>query len=241
MIIKSFLILLIFSISVWPGFSQSFQIGFGSGRLAYDHKPIKDFNNDVSGLVQFETAFTDNFPATPYFFGEIGYNFRYFFLGVNYAYNSTGSRLTRSDYSGAYYFDVILTGHMFGLSPGFFSSFNDRWKLYYMCDGGIVYSSLSMDESLVVGDFFDQSDRMDWETSSWFARPHLRLSYEVYHVKVSLSAGYLIDFKSSFHRKDNKDQILKNLRHEDVATGWNGIMTGLSIYFVIPSRLPRSD
>jgi hypothetical protein len=226
-------LLLAFLALVSPVCSQSFQIGFGTGKLAYSQKPIKDFNTEVSRLVPFETAFTDNFPATLFFQGEIGYNFRSFFLGVNYAYNSTGSRLTRSDYSGSYYFDVILTGHMMGLSPGFFSSLSNRWKLYYMCDAGIIYSSLSMDESIALGDYYDHNEQFEWEATSYFAKPHLRLSYELYNVKLSLSAGYLIDFDSPFHLKENKDVILKNSRYKNVTTGWNGFITGLSVYFVL--------
>jgi hypothetical protein len=229
---KNLLFAILFLIPVSSGFSQSLQIGFGTGILAYNQKPIKDFNLEASRLVPFNTAVTDNFPATPFYQGEIGYNFRSFFLGVNYAYNSTGSRLTRSDYSGAYYFDMVLTGHMMGLSPGFFSSFN-RWKLYYMCDAGIIYSSLNMDESIVLGDYYDHNEQFEWETTSYFAKPHLRLSYELYNVKVSLSAGYLIDFETPFHLKEDKDIILKNPRYIDVTTGWKGFMTGLGIYFVL--------
>jgi hypothetical protein len=90
-----------------------------------------------------------------------------------------------------------------------------------------------MNESLVLGDYFDQEEKFDLETRSYFAKPHLRLSYEMYNIKVSLSGGYFIDFGAPFHLKDDRESKLQNYRREEVTSNWNGFMTGLSVYFVL--------
>jgi hypothetical protein len=212
---------------------QSFQFGIGAGKMMYKQEPLKTFNSGILRSIPFTTSVTDNFPATNYYQGEIGYNFRRFFLGVNYAYNSTGSRHTLSDYSGSYYYDVILSGHMPGVSLGLFSGFNNRWKLYSMSDFGAVFSSLKLEESFVLGTNPAESENLELETLSYFARPQLRLSYEFYNIKVSLSGGYFIDFGAPFHFKDDKENKLMNSRNEEVRSGWNGFTTGLNVYFVL--------
>jgi hypothetical protein len=230
---KNILFAVMFLIPSFSAFSQRVQIGFGAGKMLYDQRPLKTFNTGISRAIPFETAVTDNFPATFYYQGEAGYNFRRFFAGLNYAYNSTGSRLTVSDYSGSYHYDVILTGHMPGISLGVFTTFSNNLKLYYVGDAGVVFSSLKLRESFILGEFPDQEEKFDLKARSYFAKPHLRLSYELHHVKVSLSGGYFIDFGAPFHMKDDKKHELRNFRNEKVESGWNGFTTGLSVYFII--------
>jgi hypothetical protein len=230
---KNILFAFFFFITVSSAFSQSLQFGIGSGKLMYSQEPLKVFNRGISQLVPFKTAVTDNFPATFYYQGEAGYNFRKLFIGVNYTFNSTGSRHTLSDYSGSYYYDVVLTGHMPGLSLGFISNINNNVKLYYMSDFGAVFSSLNLKESFELVDISKNEEKFDLETRSYFAKPHLRLSYELYHIKVSLSGGYFIDFESPFHLKGEKEKKLTNYRNEKVTSGWGGFMTGLSVYVIL--------
>jgi hypothetical protein len=230
---RNILLAFLLLIPASSAFSQSLQIGLGAGKLMYDHEPLKTFNRGISLAIPFKTVVTDNFPETPYYQGEVGYNFRKFFVGVNYAFNSTGSRHTLSDYSGSYYYDVIMTGHIPGLSLGLYSSFNNRWKLYYMSDFGAVFSSLKMKETFVLVGISSEEEKFDLEARSYFAKPHLELSYEIYNVKVSLSGGYFIDFGAPFHLKGEKERKLIDYRNAEVTSGWNGFMTGFNVYFVL--------
>jgi hypothetical protein len=230
---KNIFFALIFFIPVFSAFPQSLQFGFGTGILLYNQQPLKTFNKGISLAVPFKTAVTDNFPATLFYQGEVGYNFRKFFVGVNYTYNSTGSRHTLSDYSGSYYYDAVLTGHMPGLSIGLYSSFNNRWKLYYLSDFGAIFSSLKLEERFSLVGFSNEEEDFDLETRSYFAKPHLELSYEMYNVKVSLSGGYFIDFGAPFHLKGEKEKKLMNYRNAEVKSGWNGFVTGFNVYYVL--------
>jgi hypothetical protein len=71
------------------------------------------------------------------------------------------------------------------------------------------------------------------ETRSYFAKQHLRLSYELYNIKVSLSGGYFIDLGDPFHLEDEKEKKLMNYQNEEVTSGWNGFTTGLNVYFIL--------
>jgi hypothetical protein len=229
---KNIFFVFIFLIPGLSASSQSLQFGIGAGKMMYDHESLKTFNSGVSRLVPFKIAVTDNFPETPYYQGEVGYNFRKFYIGVNYAYNSTGARHTLSDYSGSYYYDVVVTGHMPGLSLGLYSGFG-RWKLYYLSDFGAVFSSLRMKEKFTLVGYSETEEKFNLESRSFFAKPHLRLSYELYNIKVSLSGGYFIDFGAPFHMKSDKDQKLVNYLSQEVSSGWGGFMTGLNVYIVL--------
>jgi hypothetical protein len=230
---KIILVASILLLSVSTTFAQRLQFGFSAGQLNYENAQLKSFDEYVSRLLPFQTAVTDNFPVTPYFGGEAGYHFNSYFIGVNYAFNSTGSRRTATDYSGYYYFDVIKNGHLVSLTPGTYISITNNLKVYLLSDAGVIFSVLKMNEKIHVNDLRTHEEKFDWKTKSFYARPHLRLSYEFFHVKAGLSAGYLLDFQSPFHLKGEKEVILRGDRSKRITSNWNGFMAGLSIYFVI--------
>ena len=220
--------------------AQSWQIGFSTGKVNHENKRLKSFNESISSRLPFETALTDNFPVTPYVGIEAGYNFKAFFIGVNYAFNSTGSRLTVTDYSGSYYFDIIQNGHLVSVTPGSFIEIANNLKVYFVCDVGAIFSALILNERAYFTDFGEYKEWYDFNSRSFYARPQVRLSYEFFYFKVGLTAGYLLDSQGFFHVKGDRDRILKDYRNEQVISDWNGFSAGLSVYFVIPSRL-RSD
>ena len=221
--------------------AQSWQIGLSNGRVNHENKRLKSFNESISKRLPFETALTDNFPVVPNYGAEAGYNFNAFFLGINYAFNSTGSRLTVSDYSGSYYFDIILNGHLVSVTPGSFFEIANNLKLYFVCDVGAIFSALILNEKAHFTDYGEYSEWHDFKSRSFYARPHMRLSYEFYILKVGISAGYLLDSQGFFHLKGERDRVLRDHRNERVVSDWNGFSTGLSIYIVIPSRPHSSD
>jgi opacity protein-like surface antigen len=230
----------LFFVSLASADAQGWQIGFSTGKVDYDTRRLKSFNESISRRLPFENALTDNFPVTPYVGIEAGYNFKTFFTGVSYAFNSTGSRLTVTDYSGSYYFDLIQNGHLVSVTPGSFIEIANNLKVYFVCDVGAIFSALIMNERAYFTDIGELSELYDFKSRSFFARPHVRLSYEFFFFKVGLSAGYLLDSQGFFHLKGDRDRILRDHRNENVISDWNGFSTGLSIYVVIPSRV-RAD
>jgi hypothetical protein len=238
---KHLMVGILFFLSFVAADAQGWQIGFSASKLNHDNKRLKSFSESVSGLIPFETALTENFPVIPYFGLEAGYNFKSFFLGVNYAFNSTGARHTVTDYSGSYYFDIILNGHIVSLTPGSFIEIANNLKVYFVCDVGAIFSALVLNEKAYFTDFGEYQEWYDFKSGSFYARPHMRLSYEFLFFKAGLSAGYLMDSQGLFHVKGSRDRILRDHQNERVLSDWKGFSAGLSIYLVIPARLRSVD
>ncbi len=211
-------------------FSQTWHLGVGTGVWIHSQKSLKDFNESIQSSLPFSAEITDNFPITPYFQLNAGYTFKKLSVGTLYTFNSTGSRITSTDYSGSYYFDLILSGHLAGLTVGSFKSFNNKWLIIYNAEIGSVFSSLKMKESVIINNFDSYDDETDFAAISIYSKPNVQLSYELKKLSLGLSVGYLIDFKSQFRLKNQKDAVLINpSSHTKVKSGWNGFMIGFSL------------
>lgn len=219
-------------------FSQSWQLGLGSGAWVHSQKTLKSFNESIISTIPFEVGVTENFPTSPFFQVEAGYTFEQLYIGFIYTYNSTGSRITSSDYSGTYYYDIILTGHIPGISIGYCQRINDKLKLYYKSDFGEIFSILKMNETIMVKNVDSNEEKTNLVATSFYAKPNLQLSYELNKIRFYLSLGYLIDFKAPFHLKNQKKAILSNpSTREEVKSSWNGLMAGISVYYTVFSNI----
>ncbi len=217
--------------------SQNWQFGLGTGGWIHNQNTLKAFNKSIQSSIPFDTEITDNFPITPYFQGEVGYLFEQFYIGAIYTYNSTGSRITSTDYSGSYYYDLVLSGHLAGLSIGNYQPINKKWKLFYKADLGGIFSSLKMKESIIINNFDSNEDKIELIATSVYAKPNVQLSYELGKIKLNLSLAYLIDFKAPFHLENKKDaKLLDPSSGSEVKTSWHGLHFGLNIYYTFLSN-----
>lgn len=87
-------------------FSQELNFILGSGVGSYKMDDLKEFNNIVLKSLPFDARITNNFPIYWNYKSSILYSFKKLLTaGITWSYQSTGSRLSRVDYSGVYSFD----------------------------------------------------------------------------------------------------------------------------------------
>lgn len=226
-----FLLLIVFSNNIK---AQILKIGFGAGFLQHSQNDLKNLNEQVKSSLPFETNTTNSFPTTPYVQGEVGLDFKKIYIGSIYLFNSTGTRITASDYSGTYKYDIVLSANIIGLKIGKDWFLNESFKITYKHEIGAIYSSLKMKESF---DYENESligEELSLMAKSIYTKPNIQFGYTLKRFDICMSAAYMFDFKSSFHLKDDTDAKLINKNRKEVKTNWNGLELGVNIYFNIP-------
>ena len=172
--------------------AQRIELMLTTGMAGYSMKDLKTMNTDVQKYLQFDTQVTDNFPMTI----QVGGHFALIFsknykLGLLYAYNSTGSRVTASDYSGYYRFDNIVTGHTVGIMNGFLVYGYKAIRLDFQANGGFIASDIKMSETLTVADT-TISSAPHYTAIGFFAEPRVELSCHWKNLKGGVYLGYFI-------------------------------------------------
>lgn len=214
-------------------FGQSFKFELQPGIGFYSMNDLKDINDDVSQEIPFNTKLVSDFPAYWYLRPTFSLQFKKFSLGLNYSFQSTGSRVSAKDYSGEYRFDMKVNSS----SPGIYSEVllgtlnKIRFNLYSVL--GVSFSKLSLNEYLIVLDQIITDDIYRYKAQSYYIEPGFNLTYPVQFLNAGLYAGYLIQFgKQAFYSDDNKDNKLYAQRSRDpIKPDWKGLRIGISVYY----------
>jgi hypothetical protein len=203
------------------------------GLGTYKMHDLKGINRLQAESLPIETVTVDNF--SPGLFAGTSYSINLseqLLLGLNFQYNSTGSRIGQRDYSGYYSYDQLVNGYLIGIEPETIIEQNKSFSLSLSLVTGLYFTRLKMREAITI---FGQ----DAEYKESFAAlsipfyPALKFSIPVFDaISGAVSFGYLIDPGSKFHLKGNKDAVLV-INNNPVKTGWTGlrITVGLKYAF----------
>lgn len=230
---RIFLINIIIIILTAVGFTQSFELGIGSGIGTYTMTDLKNLNNKISANFPFETRLVSNFP--PYWFYSPfiivkGNNFGF---GVCYSFKSTGSRISSKDYSGEYRFDMTIYSN----SPCFYLKYDI--PIYYNINLGIYsklglnYSNLKMNEFLEVNNTIltNTSNKFDFQNE--FYQPGFEMDYKYNIIGIKFDIGYLFQFTDGIIISKSNSENNSNLGV--IKPTWNGCRIGLSFFIDINS------
>jgi hypothetical protein len=103
----------LFPVFLW---SQELAIGFQYGFEGNSMFELHNLNSGIITTIPFDTKVVSDFPGYWYYQPALKLAFKKFGIGINYSYNSTGSRISGKDYSGEFRFDLRLNKK----SPGVF-------------------------------------------------------------------------------------------------------------------------
>ncbi|MBE9469234.1 MAG: hypothetical protein IMY72_13060 [Bacteroidetes bacterium] len=234
-ILKKIYLLAILNILILPKlYSQKYSFGVELGYQWYSMTDLKDLNDYTFKQLPFDAKLTENYPAfinySPYIISRIH---EFFSIGVKYTYYSSGSRISREDYSGKYIFDGKIKGH----SPSIIMNF-ELWKLKKISmsifnEVGYIFSSLELNEHLVVGDVEITNEDYEFKSNNFYWNPAIQFDYPVYsplNIKFGLKAGYHLDFYREGMKLDsNEDVVLKNTHQEAAEANWSGVDFSLFI------------
>jgi hypothetical protein len=211
-----FLLLMCFGVH-----AQRIELMLTTGMADYSMKDLKKMNTYVQESLQFDTQVTDNFPMTI----QVGGHFALVFsnnykLGILYAYNSTGSRVTASDYSGYYQFDNIVTGHTVGIMNGFLVYGYKAIRLDFQANAGFIASDLKMSETLTVADT-TISSAPHYTAIGFYAEPRVELSCHWKNLKGGFYLGYCINPGGKIRNGSGQKS--------NYTINWSGLRFGIEI------------
>jgi hypothetical protein len=233
------LMLVLFPVFLW---SQVLKIGFQSGFEGNSMFELKDLNTNIMSTIPFDTKVVSDFPGYLYYQPSISLAFKRFGIGLNFSNNSTGSRVSGKDYSGEFRFDLRLRKN----SPGVFIEYflyTERdmgFRLICEGEGGIMFSSLLLEQSLIVNGTTQLNDSYDFKAKNYFFQPGLKAVYRLNSFEFEINAAYLVQFGDGtfYNVSDRKQMLLNNQTGVPVKPEWNGIKVGVGINFILIKPKP---
>lgn len=235
---KTFLIVLLSLIIGNHVYSQELKIGFQTGIGTYSMSGLKEINKAVPQNLPFDTKLVSDFPANWYFRPAFSLQFDKISIGINYSFQSTGSRISAKDYSGEYHFDIQVNSN----SPGIYSEVylgplkKAHLNLYSIL--GVSFSKLKLNEYLIALDQILTDETYSFKAQCFYIEPGFHLIYPVKFLNIGLYAGYIVQFgKQAFYTDDNKNNKLYSPgSSESIKPGWNGLRFGVSFYYILNLR-----
>jgi hypothetical protein len=215
---KRKLVILVIGLFFGKIYSQNFRVEYIPGLGLYSMKDLKNINTELLKQLPFKAALTDNFP--PYFYHKVACVFEVDSLisaGIIGAFYTTGSRISRKDYSGEYKFDQTIFSYVPGLTIRFK---NYSFKLKFEEYNNLCYSFTQLDlleQIQIDGD--SNTEKSSIKSQFFEIESGVNISYNLYEkFDIGLSFSYLIDIKSDFG-------IIKN--YNPNLAGWTGFKFGL--------------
>jgi hypothetical protein len=228
------LILVLFPFSLW---SQELMVGFQYGFEGNNMHDLKDLNTNIISSVPFDTKQVSDFPGYWYYQPALKLAFKKFGIGLNYSYNSTGSRISGKDYSGEFRFDLRLNKK----APGVFIEYylftqkDHGFRLSCEGDGGFMFSSLHMEQQLTVRSIDLINDSFKFKAKNYYLQFGLKASYRWNSFEFEISGGDLMQFgNGSFHSEtDSKQMLMNSSTGVPVKPEWGGIKVGVGINYIL--------
>lgn len=220
---KLFIIFLLYcSIQAYTqGWSIDYSFGYGTYQLD-DIKSLQHSMLNNYGLKE-----TDFFPNYITHSVSLGYYTGHHHFGSNFSYLTTGGRLHRADYSGAYTVDMILDGYRLGafyryyINTGF-----SPLSIYLQTSPGVLFSTLKIEEQVNV---YSESAQETTELKGVgiYFEPTIGAKYCFTNwMQFSFGGGYEVDFPGKMKLSGQETEIEAN---------WNGFRLYGGIIFIIPA------
>lgn len=204
-------------------FSQNLNFVLEQGLGSYRMHDLKEFNSMSLNSLPFDAKVTDNFPNYWNYKPSLVLSFKKLLAaGITCSYQSTGSRISRIDYSGEYSFDTKISA----FSPGVFAELYfplNKLRISFNNEAGIEYSKLRLIEYLKISSDL-KKDGYSFKSQNWYYEPTVRLSYPVLFFRLGIAAGYLFDLKKGTFLSTESSNINIKLSDGKLATAdWSGI------------------
>ncbi len=225
------------SLNAW---SQKPVIGFQTGLEFCGMSDLTDINLTVKSTIPFDTKLLADFPGYWYYQPMFKIAFEKFSAGIEYSFNSTGSRLSGTDYSGEYLFDMRVRKK----SPGLFAEYSfpsQKGISYRLVSGaGVMFSSLQIDENLIVNDIQIIDDSYGFRSINYYLQPGFKTIYAWNLFEFEINSTFLFQIgRGAFHRETDKNQLFVNqATGRPVKPGWTGFKIGISVNYIIGKSEP---
>ena len=226
------LIVLSFRVSAQTS-TQAYEVSFQTGVGKYSMGGLKDINRSVMNNIPFKTELVDDFPAYIYYRPSIGLKLGLWCIGINYTFQSTGSRISTQDYSAEYKFDMKVKAHC----PGVYVNLNfpTQKKMIFTLHAniGITYTELQTHEYFNLLSVTRVDNNEIFKAQNYYFEPDLSISFPVHFIELSINTGTMFEFGgNAYHLASNSSNILRNPSNgNEILPNWNGIRIGISVTY----------
>ena len=222
-------------LSVCPIFSQDFHIGLSAG-IAFPRMELAKYQlKGVHASLPFEAKITDNFPAWIEYKAEFYHDFDYFEIGLYFAKNTTGGRISSKDFSGNYSFDQHMSCVVFG--PALKLRVIEFYKTR-------IFFSLGVGAEFLKTDILEEIEL--YANNKKITYLKVRNLMQGIHASLGLSADYKLSdrfsaslylnyYISSYHDQKTRYYTFKH-NEIRIKPQWNGARSGLTIFYTFPKK-----
>lgn len=219
-------------------FSQHSEIGIQAGLGSFEMTGFKNFNELVQKDLPFETKITADFPMHFVYKFFLHQTFKNNWgIGFRFSFSSTGSMVSREDYSGSYYFKNQVRN----LSPGFIFDYTvhltGKINMIIYNELGWEFSHSKMHENLSLSTFTPVDEVLEFRSVNLFTEPGIKVIYKFKDwFYGGLYLGYLWDTHSPVKSTDTAFQLreLYTFEHSKNAMNWTGIRFGITVSYRFP-------
>lgn len=148
-------------------------------------------------------------------------------LRFYYGYQTTGSRVSLTDYSGKLTLDLIVNEHSVGVEFDAFSRQVSKTIEIkgYLCFGANT-TILKTKDHLEVGDYKEDANYIFY-SHGLEIEPGIRAIYKYNKFGIGLSLGYLQDVNLNFYLKGDRKSYLSSDGENFIQPNWAGLRTGV--------------
>lgn len=212
--------------------AQKISIGLDSGVGSYAMTDLHNFNSSLVSLLVFDAKVTSDFPSYWYYRPFVKFQMRKFTIGINLGYESTGSRVSSSDYSGSCKMDTKISAFSPALSLEYSLANLYGVKASVGVNTGTHFTKFKYSEELLMKDGTMLADNSVSKKSDsngeFFVEPQAELSYGLLWFTVAARAGYSYSYSSLII-----DELTLNGLVKAPSVDWSGYRFGLSLSYSI--------
>jgi hypothetical protein len=209
--------------------NASFQTGYGF----YNMSSLAEFTRSTYNQLPFQAKIISNYPAYHYYIPMLKISGDYFEFGLNYLFQTTGSRISSRDYSGEYRLDTRINSNSPGIMLGSLIEDNDFFKMGMFVQSGFNFSVFKISELLQV-DTMENTDELKLKSTSFYVEPGFRLLFPYNRVCFEFNIGYYKEFKrNDFTLKNDVEvgiPVKKDFFEPDI---WDGLRIGIGMSYTL--------
>jgi hypothetical protein len=207
-------------------FSQSGKLILEGNYNTFSHGSLSDFQEEFKAdLPEIPIQTTDDFP------GNVGFTLGYEIVNANVAvfasYNTTGGKLSYSDFSGLIRITENLKAYSLGaeyLVP--FSKTNDNFT--FALRGFGMFSTMTLENYTKIAEDIT-NENIEFQSVNLGVGARVLYEYPVSFFIIRAAVGFDLTFGGVLVFKENSDFQLEDNNGDKVKTNWTGLRTGIGI------------
>jgi len=210
------------------GYSQKGGVFVELNYNSFMHTSLKSFQEEFIGdMPEIPIKVNDNFSAN---FGiTAGYKINSLNAAFFFSYNSTGGKISYSDYSGIVRLSQPLKAYSLG-GEYFIQLDRSNPNLSLGLKGFTTYSMLEINShTQILGEV--SKDNIKLQSTDFGVGGRLIYEYPLSFFMLRASIGVDIVIGGKLKFKENNDYHLENNNGDPVKTNWTGLRTGIGVSF----------